>query len=115
MVRGMAVALAGAMLTQVSCRQSQRRALAGDACAKIVVRFEDAYAQSPKLCQSDMDCTCFVSISEEAPACGGVADHRTAAELQTIAQEFYGAGCRTTMECAKRTCVVHCVRGHCQP
>jgi hypothetical protein len=98
----------------MGCRESQRKALTGDACAKIVVRFEDAYQQSSKICQTDMDCTCFSSISNELPFCGGVADHRTIERLQSISQEFYAAGCRTTTECAKHECAAHCVRGHCE-
>ena len=96
------------------CRESQRKALTGDACAKIVVRFEDAFKDAPEICQVDLDCSCFSSISNEAPACGGVAHHRTVARLQAIAGEFYAAGCPVTMECAKHECIPHCIRGHCQ-
>jgi hypothetical protein len=114
MPRPTLLALMTALSLLTSCRESQRKALTGDACAKIVVRFEDAFQQSPKICQTELDCTCFPSISNEIPACNGVADHKTIVQLQSIAQEFYGAGCRPTTECAKRECVAHCVRGHCQ-
>jgi hypothetical protein len=98
----------------LSCRESSRKALLGDPCAKIVVRFEDELAAAGEVCETDLDCTCFVSISTEVSPCSGVAPVRTQARLQALVDEYHHAGCVYSVECAKRTCEAHCVRGHCQ-
>ncbi|MBI5536859.1 MAG: hypothetical protein HY898_29325 [Deltaproteobacteria bacterium] len=103
-----------AVIVLASCRASQRKALTGDACAKIVVRFEDELAASPNVCNSDLDCACHTSISAEIKPCGGVIDKDTADRLAAIAAEFHRASCFSGVECAKRECAPACVRGHCQ-
>jgi hypothetical protein len=102
------------LLALVSCRESSRKALLGDPCAKIVLRFEHEISSAANVCSNDLGCACYASISDEIAPCGAVIDVKTAERLQAIASEFHAANCTKRALCAPRLCEPHCVRGHCQ-
>jgi hypothetical protein len=85
-----------------------------DPCAALIDEYTRAIDGADLSCRTDADCGCYGGGIGDRSGCGGVAARVSVERLGEIADRYFAAGCRHTLQCGPWACEPTCVEARCQ-